>query len=95
MLAALGAGRGQQQQREALELAPHLPAVGAELVDVALVEIALFVHLVGHTLMVWRQTLRRTRMAGMDHVTFIPTTEQMAYTFGGAAPVLRITPRRC
>lgn len=28
----------------------------------------------------------------MEHVTFIPTVEQMAYTFGGAAPVLRIKP---
>ncbi|MCG7595005.1 acetamidase/formamidase family protein [Mycobacterium sp. PSTR-4-N] len=28
----------------------------------------------------------------MDHVTFIPTADQMAYTFGGAAPVARITP---
>jgi len=28
----------------------------------------------------------------MDHVTFIPTPGQMVYTFGGAAPVLRLTP---
>ncbi|MDF2825907.1 MAG: Acetamidase/Formamidase, partial [Mycobacterium sp.] len=28
----------------------------------------------------------------MEHVTFIPTVEQMAYTFGGAAPVMRIRP---
>ncbi len=29
---------------------------------------------------------------GHGHVTFIPTVDQMAYTFGGAAPVLRISP---
>ena len=29
----------------------------------------------------------------MDHVTFIPTVDQMAYTFGGAEPVMRIRPR--
>lgn len=28
----------------------------------------------------------------MDHVTFVPTPEQMAYTFGGAAPVMRVKP---
>lgn len=28
----------------------------------------------------------------MEHVTFIPTVDQMAYTFGGAQPVLRIKP---
>ncbi|KUI28616.1 acetamidase/formamidase family protein [Mycobacterium sp. GA-2829] len=27
----------------------------------------------------------------MDHRTFVPTPEQFAYTFGGAAPVMRIT----
>jgi acetamidase/formamidase len=34
----------------------------------------------------------RVRMTAMDHVTFVPTPEQFAYTFGGAAPVMRITP---
>ena len=29
----------------------------------------------------------------MEHVTFVPTAEQMAYTFGGAEPVMRIKPR--
>jgi acetamidase/formamidase len=29
---------------------------------------------------------------GMDHVTFIPTVEQLTYTFGGANPVMRIRP---
>ena len=28
----------------------------------------------------------------MDHVTFIPTVDQLNYTFGGAAPVLRVQP---
>jgi acetamidase/formamidase len=28
----------------------------------------------------------------MEHVTFVPTVEQLAYTFGGAAPVMRIRP---
>lgn len=28
----------------------------------------------------------------MEHVTFIPTVDQLAYTFGGAQPVLRIKP---
>src|SRR3978361_122831 len=28
----------------------------------------------------------------MDHVTFIPPVDQLAYTFGGAAPVMRIKP---
>src|SRR4051812_5523833 len=28
----------------------------------------------------------------MDHVTFIPTVDQLNYTFGGAEPVLRIKP---
>ena len=28
----------------------------------------------------------------MDHVTFIPTVDQLNYTFGGAAPVMRIKP---
>ena len=28
----------------------------------------------------------------MDHVTFVPTADQLAYTFGGAAPVMRIKP---
>jgi acetamidase/formamidase len=28
----------------------------------------------------------------MDHVTFVPTVDQLNYTFGGAAPVLRIKP---
>jgi acetamidase/formamidase len=31
-------------------------------------------------------------MAGMDHITFVPTVEQMSYTFGGAEPVMRINP---
>lgn len=29
----------------------------------------------------------------MDHITFIPSPEQFAFTFGGAEPVLRIKPR--
>ena len=29
----------------------------------------------------------------MDHVTFVPTVDQLAYTFGGAPPVMRIKPR--
>ena len=29
----------------------------------------------------------------MDHVTFVPTPDQLAYTFGGAEPVMRIVPR--
>ena len=28
----------------------------------------------------------------MDHVTFVPTVDQLNYTFGGAQPVLRIRP---
>ena len=28
----------------------------------------------------------------MDHVTFVPTPEQLNFTFGGVAPVMRITP---
>lgn len=28
----------------------------------------------------------------MDHLTFVPTVEQMSYTFGGAEPVMRIKP---
>ncbi|ANW67915.1 acetamidase [Mycobacterium sp. djl-10] len=28
----------------------------------------------------------------MEHVTFIPTVDQLNYTFGGAAPVMRIKP---
>ncbi|BBY29663.1 acetamidase/formamidase family protein [Mycolicibacterium sediminis] len=28
----------------------------------------------------------------MDHVTFVPTVDQMNYTFGGADPVMRIKP---
>ncbi|PRC48867.1 acetamidase, partial [Mycobacterium sp. ITM-2017-0098] len=28
----------------------------------------------------------------MDHVTFVPTPEQFAFTFGGAEPVMRIRP---
>ena len=28
----------------------------------------------------------------MDHVTFVPTVDQMNYTFGGADPVMRIRP---
>ncbi|OFJ50530.1 acetamidase/formamidase family protein [Mycolicibacterium grossiae] len=28
----------------------------------------------------------------MDHVTFVPTVDQLNYTFGGAEPVMRITP---
>ncbi|GJJ16358.1 acetamidase/formamidase family protein [Mycolicibacterium mageritense] len=28
----------------------------------------------------------------MDHITFIPTVEQLHYTFGGAEPVMRIRP---
>lgn len=28
----------------------------------------------------------------MDHITFVPTVEQMAFTFGGAPPVMRIRP---
>ncbi|MET0897645.1 MAG: acetamidase/formamidase family protein [Mycobacterium sp.] len=28
----------------------------------------------------------------MEYVTFIPTVEQMAYTFGGAPPIMRINP---
>ena len=28
----------------------------------------------------------------MDHVTFVPTVDQLNYTFGGAAPVTRIRP---
>lgn len=28
----------------------------------------------------------------MDHITFVPTVEQMNYTFGGAEPVMRIKP---
>jgi acetamidase/formamidase len=31
-------------------------------------------------------------MTVMDHVTFVPTVDQFAYTFGGAAPVMRIKP---
>src|SRR6476646_4279708 len=31
-------------------------------------------------------------MAGMEHVAFIPSADQLNYTFGGAAPVLRIRP---
>ena len=31
----------------------------------------------------------------MDHVTFVPTVDQLNYTFGGAAPVLRIRPGTC
>jgi acetamidase/formamidase len=31
-------------------------------------------------------------MAGMDHVSFVPTPDQFAFTFGGAAPVMRLTP---
>ncbi|CDQ43511.1 Acetamidase/formamidase [Mycolicibacterium neoaurum] len=29
----------------------------------------------------------------MDHITFVPTPEQFAFTFGGAEPVMRIKPR--
>jgi len=32
-------------------------------------------------------------MAGMEHVAFIPSADQLNYTFGGAAPVMRIRPR--
>jgi hypothetical protein len=47
--AALRAGRGQQQQREALELTADLSAVATELLDVVLVELALGGHVViGH-----------------------------------------------
>ena len=28
----------------------------------------------------------------MDHITFVPTVDQLNYTFGGAEPVLRIKP---
>ena len=28
----------------------------------------------------------------MDHVTFVPTPDQLHYTFGGAAPIMRIIP---
>lgn len=28
----------------------------------------------------------------MDQVTFIPTVDQLTYTFGGAAPVMRVRP---
>ena len=28
----------------------------------------------------------------MDHVTFIPTVDQLNFTFGGASPVMRIRP---
>jgi acetamidase/formamidase len=28
----------------------------------------------------------------MDHITFVPTVDQLNYTFGGAAPVMRIKP---
>jgi acetamidase/formamidase len=28
----------------------------------------------------------------MDHVTFVPTVDQLNYTFGGAAPVMRVRP---
>ena len=28
----------------------------------------------------------------MDHVTFVPTADQLNYTFGGAEPVMRIRP---
>ncbi|GAA1698185.1 amidase [Mycolicibacterium murale] len=31
-------------------------------------------------------------MVVMEHVTFIPTVDQLNYTFGGAAPVMRIKP---
>src|ERR1700754_5201673 len=32
-------------------------------------------------------------MAVMEHVAFIPSADQLNYTFGGAAPVMRIRPR--
>jgi acetamidase/formamidase len=32
-------------------------------------------------------------MGAMDHVTFVPTPDQFAFTFGGAAPVLRVKPK--
>ena len=28
----------------------------------------------------------------MDHVTFVPTVDELTFTFGGAAPVRRIRP---
>ena len=28
----------------------------------------------------------------MDHITFVPTVDQLNYTFGGAEPVMRIRP---
>jgi acetamidase/formamidase len=31
-------------------------------------------------------------MVAMEHVTFIPSVDQLNYTFGGAAPVMRIKP---
>ena len=31
----------------------------------------------------------------MDHITFVPTVEQLNYTFGGAEPIMRSGPEPC